>query len=259
MPGIGVVHLVRHANGTAPLARFLQSYRAHPAGVDHELLLILKGFGGGLPAEYTSLLANTPHRKLSLPDRGFDLEPYIKAAAHFEHRYFCFLNSYSRILAPDWLAKLCAAIGGSAAGLAGATGSCETFAALRAPKGWVARRLFPPFPNPHLRTNAFVAARDVLARVALRPLLFKFLALAAESGKEGLTAQVRRQGLHALLVDRHGTALPEERWHLANVFRQSRQEDLLVADNQTDAYAEADAGRRAMLSRLAWGERARPA
>jgi hypothetical protein len=50
-----------------------------------------------------------------------------------------------------------------------------------------------------------------------------------------------------------------DQWHLSNTFRQSLQEDLLVSDNQTDAYASADTNGRARLSRLAWGEWARPA
>jgi len=33
MTEVGVVHLVRRKNGIAPFARFLASYREHPAGV----------------------------------------------------------------------------------------------------------------------------------------------------------------------------------------------------------------------------------
>jgi len=301
MRDVGVVHLVRRANGTAPLERFLQSYRAHSTGADHELLLILKGFGGRLPAEYASLLANTPHRTLALPDRGFDLEPYFTAVAHFEHRYFCFFNSFSRILEPDWLAKLRAPLASRSVGLVSATASYQSFAAGHAAREreltamplaarlrarlrhiagettfsgrtqraaawllgaaglWDPARYFPPFPNYHVRTNAFMASRDVLAGIRLRPVRFKLSAFALESGKDGLTAQVARAGLAALVVDRDGATFDKERWHLSDTFRQSRQQALLVADNQTDAYDQADAAGRAGLSRLAWGEFARPA
>jgi len=257
--GIAVAHLVRRQNGLAPLQRFLDSYRRHAAGVEHELVLLFKGFGEHVPADYARAAAGIPHQRMLLPDRGFDLQPYFAAVAAFNHEYFCFLNSFSRILAPDWLAKLRAPLASGTVGLVGATGSCESLAALPAPKRWITRRYFPPFPNHHVRTNAFMTARAVLTRVTLRPMLFKFFALASESGKHGLTAQLARLGLEALVVDRHGIAYARDRWHVSNTFRQSLQEDLLVSDNQTDAYASADTNGRARLSRLAWGEWARPA
>lgn len=259
MPGIAVVHLVRRQNGLAPLQRFLDSYRRHAAGVEHELIVLYKGFGNEVPADYAQALAGISHQRMMLPDRGFDLQPYFAAVSGFAHEYFCFLNSFSRILAPDWLAKLRAPLASRTVGLVGATGSCESLAALPVPKRWVTQRFFPPFPNHHVRTNAFMAAREVLERVTLRPMLFKFFALACESGKEGLTAQLGRLGLEALVVDRRGAVFAMDQWHLSNTFRQSLQEELLVSDNQTDAYASADAALRARLSRLAWGERARPA
>jgi len=257
--GLAVVHLVRKRNGLAPFERFIDSYRAHAAGVDHELIVLFKGFGRQIPLRYEQVLAGVPHSRLLLADRGFDLLPYFKALASFEHRHFCFLNSFSRLQSPDWLAKLHAPLADSSVGLVGATGSYESFVALPAPKRWVTERFFAGFPNYHVRTNAFVAARAVLARVNFRPMFFKFFALAFESGKDGLTAQIVRQGLAAVVVDRSGAAYNKERWHLSNTFRQSRQEDVLVADNQTDAYASADAAARAKLSRQAWGEFARPA
>lgn len=259
MPGIAVVHLVRERNGSAPLRGFLDSYRRQPAGAEHELILLYKGYGEVAPAEHEQMLSGIPHRRMFLPDRGFDLQPYFAAVAEFGYEYFCFLNSHSRILAPDWLAKLRAPLASRTVGLAGATGSCESLAALPPPMRWVTQRYFAPFPNHHLRTNAFMAARDVLSRVKLQPLLFKFFALAFESGKAGLTAQIDGLGLDARVVDRSGADHAREQWHLSNTFRQSMQEDLLVSDNQTEAYASTDAAGRAMLSRLAWGDQARPA
>src|SRR5665213_1673531 len=39
-----VVHLVRAANGIEPFRAFLESYVRHPAGLQHELVLLFKGF-----------------------------------------------------------------------------------------------------------------------------------------------------------------------------------------------------------------------
>ena len=45
---------------------------------------------------------------------------------------------------------------------------------------------------------------------------------------------------------------------MSNTFWQSNQENLLVADNQTETYRAADPAGRAELSHYAWGELARP-
>jgi hypothetical protein len=103
-----------------------------------------------------------------------------------------------------------------------------------------------------------MASREVLLRVRVPPILFKLSAFLLESGRNGLTRQVMAMGLEPLVVDRAGRAFEKERWHLANTFRQARQEDLLVEDNQTEAYARADRESRAALSRAAWGQHARP-
>src|SRR5688572_6759598 len=99
MPQICVAHLVRRHNGPATLAAFLSSYKEHPAGVPHELLLICKGFEREvLPDEYTGLLKDLPHRQFFVEDEGFDILAYLKAARTFAYEYFVPLNSFSAIL-----------------------------------------------------------------------------------------------------------------------------------------------------------------
>jgi hypothetical protein len=73
---------VRRQNGLAPLDRFLVSYRAHPAGAAHELVILFKGFrGDGGTQGHDALLEGLPHRRLFVSDRGFDLNPYRGLAA----------------------------------------------------------------------------------------------------------------------------------------------------------------------------------
>ncbi len=79
-----------------------------------------------------------------------------------------------------------------------------------------------------------------------------------ESGVEGLTSRIRRLGQKALVVGRDGRGYEPETWPLSNTFWQSREENLLVADNQTELYMEADAATRAELAQYAWGDQARP-
>ncbi len=128
MAEIGVVHLVRRKNGPEPFERFLVSYRKYPAGMPHDLILIFKGFSSGRGTQvYDRLLADVPHRRMYLADYGFDLRPYFKAVAMLEHRYLCFLNSFSRILDDDWLAKLHRWASADGVGMVGTTASYQSF------------------------------------------------------------------------------------------------------------------------------------
>ncbi len=301
MVEVGVVHLVRKKNGIAPFEKFLGSYLERPAGLPHDLVLIFKGFRRRRGTEeYDRLLAGIPHKRLFMYDYGFDLTSYFMAVERLGYRYFCFLNSFSRILDVDWLIKLRRWIAAEGVGLVGATGSYESFTATHLERSrmlstlgpmarlrwriehvlnnvnpqlvmlraaawalgglglWDPARYFPAFPNYHIRTNAFMASRETLSQIRVWLMAFKLSAFVFESGHESLTNQIIRLGLRPLVVARTGEAFEKEQWHLSNTFRQAMQENLLVADNQTDAYEEANAEGRMELSRQAWGPFARP-
>jgi hypothetical protein len=179
---IGLVHLVWAPLGPGPLRAFLRSYSEHPAGADHELVILLNGVGvelagDGRPGEpplsretLLDELRGTEHRLIELETPVLDLAAYGVAARSLEHPRLCFLNSYSVILGDSWLGHLAAAADLPGVGLAGATGSWESKAELigGGAEEWVyqlvklreKRREYPRFPNPHIRTTAFLIERD---------------------------------------------------------------------------------------------------
>lgn len=275
------VHLVRASNGIEPLARFLESYREHPAGIDHALLIILKGFANdSVPPEYEKLLGEVAHERMHVPDWGFDITPYFTAAAAVSAESLCFLNSFSRILAGGWLAKLHAALMRPGIGVAGATGSWQGVyrdwrivreigdvigrpawkqALLNLP--FVARinmarhaLSFPYFPNPHVRTNAFMIRRDTM--LALHPSVTrtKSQAYRFESGKDGMTRQILQMGMTACVVGRDGRTYEIADWKHSETFWIATQANLLISDNQTRRYEEADARGRRVYNWFAWAE-----
>ncbi len=119
-----VVHLVRHSNGLRPFETFMRSYERQPAELEHDLVLLFKGFeGGAAQAPYLERAAAHAPRVVDVSDCGFDLTAYAAAAAALRHERLCFLNSFSEIVAPGWLALLAAALDDDATGAAGATGT----------------------------------------------------------------------------------------------------------------------------------------
>jgi hypothetical protein len=219
------------------------------------------------------LLMDIPNKAYHVDDRGFDINAYGWMVQELKYEHFCFLNSYSIILNPGWLEKLHWQVHRNGVGLAGATGSYESFTSnmvrdirhLSTFQRWqrriqrrLALRFFPAFPNPHLRTNAFIGSREILKQVLPTSLRWKIQAHAFESGTHGFTRQVQKMGLDVMVVGKDGWGYDVDDWHASNTFRQDVQENLLVADNRTLEYQNADVRKKKYLSELAWGHQAKP-
>jgi hypothetical protein len=254
-PEICVTHLVWAPLGSGPVRRFAQSYREHPAGTEHELLVVFKEFHDDVPPDVTGALSGLEYASHHMPGPAFDLAAYIAVAREVEADHFLFLNSNSEFLDSGWVAKLLAHLQAPGVGLVGASGSYESFAT-NAP--WIARpvrsRQFPRFPNPHIRTNAFMISRELMLDLDWWDTRRKVQAWKLESGVRGITQQVWDRGLDALVVGRDGEAYPASRFFESNTFRRNHQANLLIADNRTREFDEADPERRRWLAELAWGK-----
>src|SRR5882672_10701148 len=123
MRQICVVYLARALNGPAPFEQFLRSYEKFPAGTDHDFIIVFKGFSGRNATQpYLERAKALSPKSVYVSDSGFDLRAYREAACGFEYQYFCFLNSFSELLAENWLEKLYWAIQQPGVGLTGTTG-----------------------------------------------------------------------------------------------------------------------------------------
>jgi hypothetical protein len=330
---IGVAYLARKAEGLNALQRFADSYRRHPAGIQHRLIVIYKGFDQRVDLDAARrVFHDLPHVDIELSDVGFDIGAYVESSRRVSDDYLAFLNTHSEIVAPDWLAKLFEHASRNKVGIAGTMGSYESiqetvlllknviwqcvgvgqhydarvayyydFVLKQHHPAWytstgtvvppatrgrtklqrtfstalrIARyprfvrggtrliwpgassfniRLFPPFPNPHIRSNGFMLRREQL--LALHPSTTprKVDASLFESGVDSLTAKVRRRGYSAVVVgrDSHGYEVAE--WHKSGTFRLGDQRNLLIADNHTRAFEAMSAGARLTHARMTWG------
>jgi len=279
---VAVVHLVRRCNGVEPLQQFLNSYDQHPAGVDHDLILIFKGFESAIDPMYEKMLEGRQFSSIYVSDVGFDLVPYIRAASEFPHDYFCFLNSFSVILDKNWLARLYESILKPDVGIAGASGSWDTVFAFHSVarraerKDLLARRgkslirglvqqipilaralwqwvFLGPFPSPHIRTNGFIVRRDrFLSACRGVNLVTKNDAYRLEHGRRSLTRRIAKAGLRTLVVGRDGREYEPQNWDTSNTFWQGDQGNLLIGDNQTRRYDHGSEAERAILAHSAW-------
>jgi len=115
---------------------------------------------------------------------------------------------------------------------------------------------FEPFPNWHVRTNAFIISRELVQRFWPHRVMTKRSAYLFENGKKNLTRQVLQMGKLAFVVGKDGRAYCKEEWPESKTYRSGTQENLLVADTQTLRFERADWAEKCFLARVAWGDRA---
>ncbi|HEX8558834.1 MAG TPA: hypothetical protein VF668_12050, partial [Pyrinomonadaceae bacterium] len=263
MAGLCVVHLVWKPLGVAPFARFLDAYARAGGGVAHDFAVVFNGFGGEEELrEYRALLGRAAAGELTTPRPVQDIPAYFAAAERLDYEHLCFVNSHSAPLDGEWLAKLYEHGRREGVGVAGATGSWESLYTdyvaewrrrfpPRPYRGWLRneretlrtalrlRKEFAPFPNPHLRTNAFLVRRRVMLALEGWDAKIKDEAHRFESGRAGMTRQVEAMGLKALVVGRDGRGYEPAEWAESFTFRRGEQHNLLVSDNQTRYYEAA--------------------
>ena len=284
---IAVFHLVRQSNDIKMFRDFIHSYETFDAQIEHQLVIIFKGFSSDSELlEYKALLKQIPHKTFSVTDEGFDITAYIKASKFFakDYDYFCFLNSHALLLAEGWLTKLFSSLQQSNVGLVGATGSWQS---LRGADGTGAivlsainysvkalfnnmpmrekyyeikdvllhalfLRHFARFPNAHVRTNAFMLSSQLMLENGNHNVLTKNDAYQFESGKRGLSSSIIVKGLKLRIVGADGKSYDESEWPDSNVYMQGTQDNLLVSDNMTRKFMHRTGSLRTRLWELAW-------
>lgn len=113
---------------------------------------------------------------------------------------------------------------------------------------------FPRFPNPHVRSNAFMMGRERLLWW-IDPLpVTKYDCAAMESGPDSLTRRLSRKNLAAVGVGCDGEQYPIERYPESGVFRIGEQTNLLVADNRTREFIAMSPKVRTLYKRMSWGD-----
>ena len=274
MADLCVAHLVRRKNGTAPFRDFLASYAKHPAGEVHDLLIVFKGFTNPHHlAPYETMLEGIAHRRVFLRDFGFDIGAYRKVAGAFPYTYFAFMNSYSRIMHAGWLESMRRHAARPGVGIVSATASYQsilsdliemrralprygawTLAARRHGRYFLSvKNRFPPYPNPHVRTNAFLIGRELFSALRDTTVVTKWDAYRFESGINGMTRQIIGAGLLALIAGRDGAGAPidHKRWRNRRPYASWRHDRVhLWRGSESRDRANLGDGHRAAVGRL---------
>jgi hypothetical protein len=117
---------------------------------------------------------------------------------------------------------------------------------------------FEQFPAAHVRTNGFLIERELMRSLERIRVRRKFDAFVVEGGRRSVSRQIEQLGLRPLLAGADGLAYDIPDWARSNVFWQRDQENVLLEDNQTRSYRDADLDLRTYFAAFAWGTDAEP-
>ena len=278
-PKVSVVYLIWIPFGVELFRNFAISYKKYNSGFEHRLILLFNGVNSSdetNPFHEVAKQFNLAYISF-IKQNGLDLEAYFWLAGQSDSNYLLFLNSFSLILNDNWLLKLMQHASRPKVGIISPSGSYQSYySTVFRNNSWkwdnnkllkenylkyklliktifYWRFLFPSFPNPHIRTNAFLISRELFLSLKRKKLKNKFMAYRLESGYNSITRQIIKKGYEALIVDKNGEAYKITEWGKANIFWKGNQEDLLIGDKQTEQYRLANNATKNKLNQIAWG------
>ena len=248
---LSLIYLFRVGHALEEMDRFLRRVRESHLMDGCRIVILLKGeFKPAQENDIEAILKEAARSFdldiLRVSDDGVDITALYQAVLSCQTEYFCFCNTYSEPLERDWLNKLSAPVLQGHAVISGASGSYETTLAETS------------FPNPALRTNAICMSREHYLSLSGNQPLNREEALRFETGVDSMTAQTLRRGERVVVVNSDGDVFDIDEAHLSQTFRPLGKAKLLVHDNRTRAYEEADENLKRKLRRFAWGEGKKP-
>ncbi len=282
---LSLVYLSYVPFGTSYLRDFIASYKRKNAGIEHDLIILFNGYSS--ESELVPFLSILEEQEVVyshiLSPENFDIPSYFFVSKEVNTEYIAFVNTYSVILSDNWLRHLYENIIKEGVGLVGASGGWSDFphneeykenlkqlrqlkfSKITLKKLIFFRFNFYPEVRPAIRTTCFMLNRVLFLELEypkIRPLILglfydssktKLRNLCFEHSSWGLTQQILKKRLKTLIVDKDGRAYDIPLWKEAKTFWHFEQENLLVSDNQTRKYQEADEETKKRLTYAAWG------
>lgn len=207
--------------------RFISTYKAFPAGIEHELVVV---FTNGLPPD-PKIYEGMDCRFLFYKGEAWCTGVHQWAAAFLDSEFTLFSSARTFFWKADWLKRMVECREKYGRGMYGTMSSNENM--------------------PHLRTNFYGINPHFLLDcppVRTRGDTWKF-----ESGDWNISRHFQQLGQASMLITWDGEyAFPDWR-KPENIFRRGDQGNCLVFDRHTEIYEKASDEEKARLAKLSDG------
>ncbi len=286
---IAIIYISYVPYGPSCLENFLQSYIANKPLINHSLHIVIKDWGDDTQLLLFKEILNSygiEHTKhLTDKEDGSDISTYFSMAKKIKSDYFVFFNTHTKILHKNWLQYFIDNITKPGVGAIAATGTwgdatlkkrmfrlLKKCTILKVSFNEIKQLIFYyynyyPTLKPHIRTNAFMIESKILSKLVFHKVSPSFLrifmrgkstnraiqqAVCFEHGRKSMCVQIESMNLHTLVVGADGRGYKQPEWCSSKIFLSGNQENLLIADNQTEKYATGKDSLRKYLRFCAW-------
>ena len=254
--------------GTDYLKKFINSYTKFKNDEKHQLLICFKGFAESSNLSEWKKIINfefIEFREIN-EENDFDIGSYFRIAEKYENRKILFLDTHTRMNCHNWLKIFLDNY--KEKRLVGATGSFASissqflnfyypqytkFQQLR----WGLHHLkkFKLYPNPHLRTTAFMIRGSELINLNFdrKKFVKKIETNYFESGRKNLTYQLQKKGYEIGIVNSDNKFFKIKDWKFSETYCLNDQSKLVFIDNRTEEYQFADKNQQLKMSKFCWG------
>lgn len=199
--------MVSHAS------HFIDSYRAHHPGCDHQLLIVVNG--GKIAPKLRPIFDAVPHDLLMREnDPGWDVSAYIEVSRKYPSDLQVCLGESVYFTRHGWLERTVGCVNDHGPGMYGFFSS--------------------NLVRPHLNTTAFAASPHYLSQY--QPPVDRAGRYTFEHGHQSLWRRIQATGAATRLVTWDGCWLPHEWRSPKNIMWRGTQENCLMACNHVQKY-----------------------
>ena len=260
-----VCYLITKFDDENTLLTFLENYKNFKSGYPHELLICFKLFNKDRLEIFRKLLININHTEFidENINNDFDLGSYSRVALKYPSRHIFFLNSYSYPICDNWLNIIIKNYVKNS--ILATSASYESFlSSIKLKKLYKIfhylikliqyKKLFYPFPNPHIRTTGFLLyAKDFIDFYNNKKCQNKHDAWKLESGRDSLTNFFLKKKFPVKLINSDGNSFKIDNWINSNTYCYLEKSKLIISDKHTRKYEVLNNSEKKLYQKNVWG------
>lgn len=231
--------------GIDVVEQFLDSYKKHHAGIEHNLIIAINNKKDRFLYNKLYYLVKSSNAKLlELPEDGFDIGAFMRAAKVSNSEYMFFIGSAVSILCNDWLLKFYNAFEND---------SSIQFAG---PMGSYAKGHSDRFPNPHIRTCSFLIKRELFLEYAATQKFpeTKDDTWEIEHGVNSLSNFILGKGYKIVVVNSDGNVFEPQDWEKSQTYITLKESKAILDDKWARRYYFTDECLKTKIEMETWGK-----
>ncbi len=230
------------------IKKFIEHYKKYNSGIEHSLLICLKMLKKKDVLLIKNYLKNINYIEFIDPieTNDYDFGSYKRVCMLYPNKQILFLNSHSYPICDNWLSKL--AENSDENSLIGTSASNESllnsvilkkkykiFSYIL--KKIYYKKIFNPFPNPHIRTSSFLVNSNIfLNYINKKKILSKFDTWVIESGKNSLSNHFKKMNYKIYVVNSDGERFFEKNWQFSETYNFLQTSKSIISDKHTRKY-----------------------